>query len=260
MRASLKPIVEAIDADRHDRQKRVAGWNQGAVSGAAVLVVGAGALGNEAVKNLLQLGVRKITLVDYDEIVPANLNRCVFFSEADVGKKKAEVVAREAKRLEPAAEITVIDKHVEHVDERLFASFDCAFGCLDNIGARLHLNAQCYGKTPLVDGGTAAFNGRVQTVRSPSACIECGLSKRDYKLLWKKYSCVGEVLDFMDPKMPALPTTTSIIAAIQANEFLKILFSQGETLENKFLFFDGLKGKAELYGIPKRVSCPVHPS
>ena len=259
MRFALKPIVEAIDADRHDRQKRVSGWNQDAVGEARVLVVGAGALGNEVVKNLLQLGVVKITLVDYDEIVPANLNRCVFFSEADVGKKKAEVVAREARRLEPAAEIAVMDKHVEHLPEDEFSKYNCAFGCLDNIGARLHLNAQCYGKVPLVDGGTAAFNGRVQTVRIPSACIECAISTRDYKLLWKKYSCVGEVLDFLDPKMPALPTTTGIIAAIQANEFLKLLLNQGETLENKFLFYDGLKGEAKTYGVPKRAGCPVHP-
>jgi len=245
------------DDDVHDRQKRVAGWNQNAVSAARCLVVGAGALGNEVVKNILQLGVRKITLVDYDEIVPANLNRCVFFSEADVGKKKADVVAREAKRLEPTAEIVVISKHIEHVDERLFASFDYAFGCLDNLGARLHLNAQCYGRLPLIDGGTMGFDGKVQVVSNASACVECGLSKRDYKLLWKKYSCTGDVLDFLDPKMPALPNTTSVIAGLQVAEFAKLVHGR-ESLAGKYLFYDGLRGSTALYQVAKRKSCPVH--
>lgn len=247
----------SVDDDAYDRQKRVDGWNQEAVSKAKCLVIGAGALGNEVVKNLLQFGVREITLVDYDEIVTANLNRCCFFTNADVGAKKAEVIAREAMRVNPAAEVKVLLKRVEHLDEDVFSKADYAFGCLDNIGARLHLNAQCYGKTPVIDGGTSGFNGRLSVVRAPSSCFECALSKRDYKLLWKRYACTGEVLDFLDPKMPALPSTTSVIAGLQSAEFAKLVHGR-ESLAGKVMYYDGLKAEFTLYGVSKRKGCPVH--
>ncbi len=251
----------AIDEDVHDRQKRVKGWKQGEVAKARVLVVGAGALGNEVVKLLLQLGVENISLVDFDSIVKANLNRCIFFNENDVDLLKADVIKREAAKISSSAKIAVFPKKIEELPEDFFGSFDYAFSCLDNLGARLHLNAQCYGKTPLIDGGTTGFFGKVQVVRAPSSCVECGLSKSDYKLLWQKYNCVGELVDWISPKNPALPTTTSAVAAIQVNEFLKLVHGDSfgdKSLAGKFLFLDGLKSTAQLFEVPKRVGCPVH--
>jgi molybdopterin/thiamine biosynthesis adenylyltransferase len=249
-----------VDEDVFDRQKRVGGWKQDAVSNSRVLIVGAGALGNEVLKLLLQMGVNKITIVDHDNVVTANLNRCVFFSQKDADEKalKAEVLAREGKRLNASAEIATVTKMVELVDESFFKNFDFAFGCLDNLAARMHLNAQCYNIVPLIDGGTSAFRGSVQVVKAPSACLECSYAERDYKLLWKKYSCVGEVLDFIDPKMPALATTTSIVAAMQANEFLKLLFETGDSLVGRKLFYDGLRNSFTTSEISKRKTCPAH--
>ncbi len=252
-----------IDQDVHDRQKRVAGWNQEKISGARCLVVGAGALGNEVVKNLVQFGVREMTIVDYDEIVAANLNRCVFFGKKDADEKrlKAEVLAERAAAAAPGMKIGIALKKIEELPEDFYSNFDYAFGCLDNLGARLHLNAQAYGKVPLIDGGTTGFMGKVQVVAGQSSCLECGVSKRDYNLLWKKYSCVGEVLDFLDPKMPALPTTTGIVASIQANEFAKMVHGNElakQSLAGKYLFFNGLTGRTEVFEVPKRKKCPVH--
>lgn len=253
----------SVDEDRFDRQKRVSGWNQGAVENARVLVAGAGALGNEVVKLLLQLGVKKIAVVDYDVVVRANLNRCVFFNEGDAENQvlKVEALAREAKKLYPNVELEAIPTRIEFLDEAFYKQFDYAFGCLDSIGARLQLNAFCYGVLPLIDGGTTGFMGKVQVVKAPSSCVECGLSKRDYKLFWQRYSCFGEMLDFVDPKMPALPTTTSVVAGIQVNEFLKLAHGNSlaeQSLVGKFLFLNGLKQSAELYEVPKRAGCPVH--
>ncbi len=251
-----------IDSDIHDRQKRVSGWSQDKITAANVAVIGAGALGNEVVKNLLQLGVCKLSIVDFDTVVKANLNRCVLFTEADAekGVLKAEAMALAGQKLNSAATITQVIKNVETLDDKFFASFDAVFGCLDNLGARLHVNANCYGKVPLVDGGTTGFMGKVQVVQKPLACIECAMSKQDYGLLWKKYSCTGEQLDIFDPKMPALPTTTAIIAGIQANEFLKIIHSGkfGASLAGKYLFYNGLTAETSIYNIEKREKCPVH--
>lgn len=251
-----------IDEDVHDRQKRVSGWNQEKLSSANVAVGGAGALGNEVIKNLLQLGVSRISIIDYDVIVKANLNRCVLFTEEDAENKalKAEVLSQRGRKLNSAAKITPILQNVEELDDKFFSQFSAVFGCLDNLGARLHVNANCYSVAPFIDGGTSGFMGKVQVVSAPSACVECALSKQDYGLLWKKYSCTGDLLDVMDPKMPALPTTTSVIAGIQVNEFLKLLNPQlkGKTLAGKYLFYNGLTGETKIFAAEKRKGCPAH--
>jgi molybdopterin/thiamine biosynthesis adenylyltransferase len=251
-----------IDADRFDRQKRIGGWNQDKVSGASALVVGGGALGNEVVKLLLQIGANKITLVDFDKVVKANLNRCIFFNEHDAEKQefKGNAIVREAKKINANARLIPILKKIEELPEEFYTRFDFAFGCLDNLGARLHLNAHCYhAGISLIDGGMFGFNGRVQVAKPPSACLECSVSARDYKNMWKKYSCTGDALDFLDPKTPAIATTTSIVAGIQVNEFLKLLFGEPSTLVGKTLHYDGLKQETRVFEVSKRRSCPVHP-
>lgn len=251
-----------IDSDIHDRQKRVSGWNQDKIATANVAVIGAGALGNEVVKNLLQLGVSSLTIVDFDTVVKANLNRCVLFTETDAEKGilKAEAIALAGKKLNPTATITPVIANVETLDDKFFSKFTAVFGCLDNLGARLHVNANCYGKTPLIDGGTTGFMGKVQVVEKPSPCIECAMNKQDYAILWRKYSCTGEQLDILDPKMPALPTTTSVIAGIQVNEFLKIAHGDkfGKSLAGKYLFYNGLTSEVKVYNTEKREKCPIH--
>ena len=57
-------------------------------------MAGAGALGNEVVKNLALLGIGSMLVADFDTIEVSNLSRSVLFREADLGRRKAEVVAQ----------------------------------------------------------------------------------------------------------------------------------------------------------------------
>ncbi|MFH1443421.1 MAG: ThiF family adenylyltransferase [Candidatus Micrarchaeota archaeon] len=251
------------DEDVQDRQKRISDWQQEGISKSKILVVGAGALGNEVLKSLLQLGVSDVSIMDYDIIVKANLNRCIFFTEEDAENKrlKAEILAERARRQFPSSTVTPINGRVEDIKSDSLGGYDAIFSCLDNINARLHINAQAYGVAPLIDGGTTGFLGKVQTVKSPSSCLECSMSKKDYELLWQRYSCVGEVLDFLDPKMPAVSTTNSIVAALQVNEFLKLKMASLKNEPNlvgKYLFIDGRNGTFKTYEVQKRKECNVH--
>lgn len=64
---------------RYDRHKLIDWWEQDKLASTKVLVVGAGALGNEVLKNLALIGVGNITIIDFDTVSVTNLTRSVLF-------------------------------------------------------------------------------------------------------------------------------------------------------------------------------------
>src|SRR3954464_1338372 len=84
-----------------DRQERIQGWRQEYVINGRVLLLGAGALGNEAAKNLALMGLGYLFVADMDHITTSNLSRAVFFRKEDVQEQraKADVVAQRSQAL-----------------------------------------------------------------------------------------------------------------------------------------------------------------
>ena len=76
------------DDDRYSRLRLIAWWDQAKLAAARILVVGAGALGNEVLKNLALLGVGTIYLVDFDTIEQSNLTRSVLFRNRTAGERR----------------------------------------------------------------------------------------------------------------------------------------------------------------------------
>lgn len=252
----------AQDEDRLDRSRRVGWVDVDRLTRSQVLVVGAGALGNEVVKNLVLSGFRHLTLVDMDRVVRSNLNRCLFFNDTDAQGRsfKAEVLARGAAALDPDVRIEALVCRVEEMDPWVFEQSDLVLGCLDNVAARLHVNAHCclHGR-PLVDGGTLGTSGKVQVVLPPAGpCLQCAMNRTHYRVLEKRHSCTGAETAFFEPKMAAEITTTSIIAAIQVREGLKILSGQRGRCLQHLLHYDGLANRTLELEVPLDPNCPMH--
>ncbi|HEV8187910.1 MAG TPA: ThiF family adenylyltransferase, partial [Pyrinomonadaceae bacterium] len=83
--------IRVLPEDRYDRQRLIPWWEQERLAAARVLVIGAGALGNEILKLLALSGVGHIMIFDMDRIEVSNLSRTVLFNETDAGALKAEV-------------------------------------------------------------------------------------------------------------------------------------------------------------------------
>src|SRR3954462_13423177 len=94
-------ILFIDDSDRYGRLRLIPWWRQERLAEARVLVVGAGALGNEVLKNLSLLGVGTVVVIDLDAVEPSNLSRSVLFRLEDGGRSKAEVAATRAGEINP---------------------------------------------------------------------------------------------------------------------------------------------------------------
>ena len=251
------------DADRFERAKRIGWLDFELISRARPLVVGAGALGNEVVKNLVLSGYRRISLVDMDHVVLSNLNRCAFFTEEDSRERrfKAEVLAERARVLDPRARIEPHVSRIEEMPEGFISRHGVVLGCLDNIAARLHLNAHTYPHNiPYIDGATLGTVGKVQNVLPPETpCLECGMNKTHMKVLEKRFSCTGRDVTFFDPKLAAEITTTSVVAAVQVREALKLTCGRRELCFRNLFYYDGTRNVSEILEVDRNPACPHHP-
>src|ERR1035438_28268 len=103
------------------------------------LVVGAGALGNEVVKDLGLLGVGAITIVDPDFVEPSNLTRSIFLRHAAPGAGKAVSLAASAAALFPDTRCNALAAEIADVGFGLVSEAHLLFGCVDSDLARLQL-------------------------------------------------------------------------------------------------------------------------
>lgn len=225
-----EPMAETLlidDEDRYARFRLISWWRQERLAAAKVMVVGAGALGNEVLKNLALLGVGAIWLIDLDAVEDSNLTRSVLYRQKDRGRAKAEVAAERIRELNPDVRVHPVRGDVMlDVGLGVFAEMDVVFGCLDNREARLWVNRSCCKTlTPWVDAGIQEISGVVKVFEPPdSACYECGMTETDYRLINLRYSCpLLKREDIQAGKVPTAPTISSIVSGIQTQEGLKIL-------------------------------------
>ncbi|KAJ6460974.1 hypothetical protein C8R45DRAFT_912447 [Mycena sanguinolenta] len=142
-----------------------------------VLLVGAGGIGCELLKNIVLTGFGKITLLDLDTIDLSNLNRQFLFRKKDVKQSKALIAAQTAAPFNPNVQITPIYGNIKEpqYDLEWFQQFDIVLNALDNLDARRHVNKMCLAsQIPLVESGTAGYLGQVQPIiKDKTECFDC---------------------------------------------------------------------------------------
>lgn len=247
--------------DRYATLGLVSWWRREKVENAKIMVIGAGALGNEVLKNLALMGIGNILIVDFDTIEDANLSRSVLFRARDNGCLKAEVAAKRVKELNPDIKVTYINGNIaEEVGLGVFRRMDVIIGCLDNREARLFTNRACWKvNVPWVDGAIQEMDGMAR-VFTPSngACYECTLTDQDYQAINVRYSCPLLAREnIMEGKVPTTPTISSIIAGVQSQEALKILHGM-EVKGGSAIIFKGLTNECYTTSYTINEQCQSH--
>lgn len=140
-----------------------------------ILVVGAGGIGCELLKNLVMTGFCIITVVDLDRIDLSNLNRQFLFRRNHLGMYKAEVACAQLTVMRPDLKLTPVTVNIKSLPLSFFRPFAFIFSALDNLEARRHVNRVCVTlKIPMIEAGTTGYNGQVAVHFPPhSQCFEC---------------------------------------------------------------------------------------
>lgn len=254
-------VITDPDSDRYHTFGYISWWQQEVVRQATVLVVGAGALGNEVLKNLALMGIGNLIIADFDTIEDSNLSRSVLFRASDRGRRKVDAAAEAVKALNPDVGVMAWHGDINYeMGLGLFRHVDVVIGCLDNREARLSLNRFSWAVSrPWVDGAIQELMG-IARVFWPGrgACYECTLTDQDYQLINLRYSCPLLAREnIMQGKVPTTPTSASIVAAFQTQEALKLLH-QMEVQPGKALMINGLTNDIYTTEYPVKEDCLSH--
>jgi len=253
-----------FEEDRYSRLRLIPWWDQERLANATIMVVGAGAIGNELVKNLTLLGIGKILIFDMDAIESTNLTRSILFRAKDVGRYKAEVAAERANEINPDVHTKAfISNIIDDVGLGVFRRMDVVLGGLDNREARLSINQSCYKvNRPWIDGAIEALNGFARVfIPGHGACYECTMTETDWRLINKRKSCALLTHEQMsEGKIPTTPTSSSVIAGVQVQELLKLLHADRglPTLAGKGYVFNGLTHDSYVVEYQEKPDCMSH--
>ncbi|XP_015589494.1 NEDD8-activating enzyme E1 catalytic subunit [Cephus cinctus] len=154
-----------------------------------LLVIGAGGLGCELLKDLALMGFRQIHVIDMDTVELSNLNRQFLFRHKDIGSSKAEIAAKFINARVSGCNVVSHFCKIQDKDEAFYRQFHIVVCGLDSIVARRWINGMLISLLvyedgeidpssviPMVDGGTEGFKGNARVILPGlSACIECTL-------------------------------------------------------------------------------------
>jgi ubiquitin-like modifier-activating enzyme 5 len=243
----------------------------------SALVVGVGGLGATVAEILVRVGFGRLVIMDYDKLEMANMNRMIY-KPNQIGMYKVNALSQYLSEINPDVDIvahpfniTTGNGYKTFMDE--IEKSQIVFGCVDTFGVRLFMNAKCVKKEKtFVDGGASldGIRGSVQVViPKKTACYRChrhslGLGRERPEDAKKIKEDLDFYLSLEEPAkdrqsgichMTSLPTTMTIIAALQCQEAFKYLLDFGDVAS--FLMYNGIKGEIERFDWKQDPNCPV---
>ena len=175
---------------------------------AVVGVAGAGGLGSNVAAHLVRAGVRRLIIADFDIVFPSNLNRQLFFRD-QIGRRKAEALAENLRRIEPDLELTLHDTRLDASNLRpLFGACDVVVEAFDDVESKAALLAALRDR-PVVSASGLAGWGRSNEMR--------------VRRVGQNLVLVGDCASAIRAGLAPQSARVGIAAAMQANAALALL-------------------------------------
>jgi len=238
-------VLTPKEKERYSRQILLFGEKpQIKLKKSTVAVVGVGGLGSFNSLYLAAAGVGRIVLVDKEKVELSNLNRQVLYWTRDIGEVKVEKAAEKLRELNPEIEVEPMAVEVnEETIREVVKRADIVLDGLDNWKTRLIVNKVCVEENkPFIHAGVKGLSGQILVViPHKTPCLQCILPPK--------------IREEKTP--PVIATTVGLIAALQAQEAIKILTGLGEPLKNKILLFNGYTNTFTTVEVNRRKDCQV---
>lgn len=147
-----------MDRNENRRDKDIVPVDQ--LAEIAAVVIGVGAIGSQAAKQLAHLGVGQLVLIDPDTVSEENLATQGFW-QGDLGTNKVQAIGYVCSEINPHIDIT---QHVAKFDEDHLPMGRCAvFMCVDDMDARIDISKACAEEPFFIDGRMSAEVTRILT-------------------------------------------------------------------------------------------------
>ncbi len=234
---------------RHIMLPEVGEKGQGKLLDAKVLCLGAGGLGSPSALYLAAAGVGTIGIVDDDVVDESNLQRQVLHNIDRLGQPKVESARKTLQALNP--DVKVVPHQTRLTSENIMeilADYDLVVDGADNFPTRYLLNdaALKLGK-PVVHASIFRFEGQVTTfLPFDGPCYRC---------LYPEPPPAGMAPSCQEAGV--LGVLPGMIGTLQANEALKIILGQGDTLSGRLLILDALGTKFRNLKLRRDPECAV---
>jgi molybdopterin/thiamine biosynthesis adenylyltransferase len=217
----------------------LAGYLPELLHSAAVVIAGAGALGQNVAQNLALSGVGKLLLVDFDVFEAHNATRSPFFPTADEFTQfkglKAPIVAHRCAQIStaPDPEVRYSTELVQHLGDAAISWADIVISAVDNVTARAWLAERCrlHGK-PMAEGGFSgpSFNFSVFSAESGRACYRCHNPYRESSASCTRYALEAEARNLV----PAIQSTAAVLGGWVAEHVIQVLHGAHPAEDERF--------------------------
>ncbi|MCX5653927.1 MAG: ThiF family adenylyltransferase [Planctomycetota bacterium] len=177
--------IRAHGGGVEDRQSKIPGFSQEALSRVTALCAGAGGLGSHIGECLARKGVGELILCDEDAVEPSNLNRQKFYRR-DLWKNKAIRLAKNqaAESFLGTVVTGIALNFAEAVESGLVGRFDCIISGIDDELAREGIADYALAAgIPLITTAVSGNgdSGYVHVQKPGEACWRCAFP-REWKL------------------------------------------------------------------------------
>ena len=216
---------------------------------ASILLVGTGGLGSPLALYLAAAGIGRLGLVDFDVVDESNLQRQVIHGTKDVGTLKVDSAKASINDINPYVEVETYNTGLTSDNAmEIIAKYDMVIDGTDNFPTRYLVNDACVllGK-PNVYGSIFRFEGQSSVFWAEKGpCYRC---------LYPEPPPPGMVPSCAEGGVIGI--LPGIVGLLQANEGVKLILGQGNSLIGRLLLFNALDMKFRELKLNKDPKCPV---
>jgi len=222
-----------------------------------IAVFGVGGIGTWIVNGLHQIGIGEMRIIDPDVVEASNLNRQLYFSTADIGQYKTDVL----KKKMPDATIIPFKKLVAPGEdlEEILTGVDFVVNCCDSPSVQettqvIDKYARKMHIPYLVTGGYNLHLGMIGPIIVPgkTACFDCFMEHQRRNDPLSKMEKIKDI-----EQTGNIGPIAGIVSNLQVMDIFKFLIQKGSVNFNRFAEIDFMDLSIEWREFSKMEDCNI---